>query len=91
MKHILTFIIFPLIATAFLFAVFFEMIWYMLHAFHYDTYNSEEVQNLPLPQPAKSILERHPEAYNIARFLFLLLSPLEYFYNRMKQLNNYKF
>lgn len=90
MKHILAIIIFFPITTVFIISIFFEMLWRMLYAFHYSIYG-DDMPAIPFPEPINSILATRPKLYIFVKFLLQILSPIELFIVRLKEINQYKF
>ena len=88
MKHIFAILIFIPITTFFLMSTFFEACWRSLHAFHYET-----LENLviPIPDQYHQVVSEHPNALLFTKILVQFFGSFWSWFQRLKDVNSYKF
>lgn len=88
MKHLIAFLIFFPITTVFIISIFFEMVWHMLHAFHYEYLESIQIS---VPPIVEDFFLSHPALFWILKFTAAFTWPMVGFYERMKEIQDYRF
>lgn len=90
-KHIFAVLAFFPITTALLISITFELIWNILHVFHYERYD-EVHSDLPVEYENFFLSTNNPELLRfLCKFISIGLYPFCKFLDRLKEVGEYKF